>query len=276
MNPTETALAGDELLAAVTDAMVTFHERYHGRKPGSAKSQLRGDDLLACVLGGVYTEVEKTMIELERATVVQETRSALQEAMQQRFIAQVSASRGGGCVPSSRTVMSGPIWRSRSSCSSRGRSGRTSRRGEKPLRLPTEGIRSEVRPRAWQRSVTSESLIEPLEESPNVLPRPTAAPPVLSRGSAGIPLVRCRPAGRRRAHAPRRSRRCPGSRAPLRTPRCARLLPREQRRTVELAYFDGRTHREIAGLLDLPVGTVKGRLRLGLDKLRQALAAEAA
>jgi RNA polymerase sigma-70 factor (ECF subfamily) len=45
---------------------------------------------------------------------------------------------------------------------------------------------------------------------------------------------------------------------------------------VELAYFDGRTHREIAGLLDLPVGTVKGRLRLGLDKLRQALAAEAA
>ncbi len=60
MNPTETALAGDELLAAVTDAMVTFHERHHGRKPGSAKSQLMGDDLLACVLGGVYTEVEKT------------------------------------------------------------------------------------------------------------------------------------------------------------------------------------------------------------------------
>jgi hypothetical protein len=60
VNPTETALAGDELLAAVTDAMVTFHERYHGRKPGSAKSQLMGDDLLACVLGGVYTEVEKT------------------------------------------------------------------------------------------------------------------------------------------------------------------------------------------------------------------------
>lgn len=54
------------------------------------------------------------------------------------------------------------------------------------------------------------------------------------------------------------------------------ILPREQRRTVELAYLDGRTHREIAGLLDLPVGTVKGRLRLGLDKLRQALAAEAA
>lgn len=53
-------------------------------------------------------------------------------------------------------------------------------------------------------------------------------------------------------------------------------IPSEQRRTVELAYFDGRTHREIAGLLDLPVGTVKGRLGLGLDKLRQALAAEAA
>jgi uncharacterized protein YbcI len=94
VNPTETALAGDELLATVTDAMVTFHERYHGRKPGSAKSQLMGDDLLACVLGGVYTEVEKTMIELERATVVQETRSAFQEAMQQRFIAQVERLSG--------------------------------------------------------------------------------------------------------------------------------------------------------------------------------------
>jgi len=45
-----------------------------------------GDDLLACVLGGVYTDVEQTMIELERSTVVQETRSAFQNTMQNLFI----------------------------------------------------------------------------------------------------------------------------------------------------------------------------------------------
>ncbi|HSS57339.1 MAG TPA: hypothetical protein VLK59_04980 [Solirubrobacteraceae bacterium] len=51
-------LTGDDLLAAVTDAMVGLHERYHHRAPVTAKSLLLGDDLLACVLGGVYTEVE--------------------------------------------------------------------------------------------------------------------------------------------------------------------------------------------------------------------------
>ena len=48
-----------------------------------------GDDLLICVLGGVYTDVEMTMIELQRSTIVQETRSAFQTAMQRRFIDQV-------------------------------------------------------------------------------------------------------------------------------------------------------------------------------------------
>ena len=49
-------------------------------------------------------------------------------------------------------------------------------------------------------------------------------------------------------------------------------LPNEQRTTIELAYFGGCSHSEIAGLLRIPLGTVKGRLRLGLDKLRVALA----
>jgi len=55
----------------------------------SAKSLLLGNDLLACVMGGVYTDVEKTMIELQRSTIVQETRNAFQEAMRDRFIRQV-------------------------------------------------------------------------------------------------------------------------------------------------------------------------------------------
>jgi hypothetical protein len=50
-------LTGDDLLAAVTDAMVALHERHHHRTPATAKTLLLGSDLLACVLGGVYTDV---------------------------------------------------------------------------------------------------------------------------------------------------------------------------------------------------------------------------
>jgi RNA polymerase sigma-70 factor (ECF subfamily) len=48
-------------------------------------------------------------------------------------------------------------------------------------------------------------------------------------------------------------------------------LPAEQRQVIELAYFGGFTHRQIAAMLKLPAGTVKGRMRLGLTKLRRAL-----
>lgn len=53
-------------------------------------------------------------------------------------------------------------------------------------------------------------------------------------------------------------------------------LPSDQRRVIELAYFGGFTHSEIADMLQLPAGTVKGRMRLGLSKLRIALGAEGA
>jgi uncharacterized protein YbcI len=87
-------LTGDALLVAVTEAMIALHERYHHRAPVTAKTVLLGDDLLACVLGGVYTDVEKTMIELQCSTTVQETRSAFQNAMQHKFIAAVEALTG--------------------------------------------------------------------------------------------------------------------------------------------------------------------------------------
>lgn len=48
-------------------------------------------------------------------------------------------------------------------------------------------------------------------------------------------------------------------------------LPVDQRRVIELAYFGGFTHTEISEMLELPAGTVKGRMRLGLSKLRLAL-----
>ena len=85
---------GRALLAAVTDAMVALHERYYQRPPGTAKTRMMGDDLLACVLGGVYTDVEKTLIELERDPIVRDNRSAFQAAMEHRFIDEVERLSG--------------------------------------------------------------------------------------------------------------------------------------------------------------------------------------
>jgi RNA polymerase sigma-70 factor (ECF subfamily) len=53
--------------------------------------------------------------------------------------------------------------------------------------------------------------------------------------------------------------------------RAMEVLPSEQVQVIELAYFGGFTHTEIADMLDTPVGTVKGRMRLGLKKLRVQL-----
>ena len=48
-------------------------------------------------------------------------------------------------------------------------------------------------------------------------------------------------------------------------------VPDDQRRAIEMAYFEGLTHVEIAEALSMPLGTVKSRLRLGLEKMRTAL-----
>jgi hypothetical protein len=50
---------------------------------------MMGEDLLACILGDVSTDVEKTMIELQRQALVHQTRSGFQQAMEHRFITQV-------------------------------------------------------------------------------------------------------------------------------------------------------------------------------------------
>jgi RNA polymerase sigma-70 factor (ECF subfamily) len=48
-------------------------------------------------------------------------------------------------------------------------------------------------------------------------------------------------------------------------------LPAEQRQVVELAYFCGYTQREIADMVQVPLGTIKGRTRLALEKLSSYL-----
>jgi len=49
------------------------------------------------------------------------------------------------------------------------------------------------------------------------------------------------------------------------------LLPREQRAAVELAYFEGMTHSEIAERTGDPLGTVKTRLRSAMETLKRTL-----
>ncbi len=51
-------------------------------------------------------------------------------------------------------------------------------------------------------------------------------------------------------------------------------LPEVQKRTLELAYFGGMTHMEIAEQMKVPLGTVKGRLRLAMEKLRELITAK--
>lgn len=48
-------------------------------------------------------------------------------------------------------------------------------------------------------------------------------------------------------------------------------LPDEQRQTIELAYFSGYTHTQISEMMNVPLGTVKGRMRIGLHKLKALL-----
>jgi RNA polymerase sigma-70 factor (ECF subfamily) len=50
-----------------------------------------------------------------------------------------------------------------------------------------------------------------------------------------------------------------------------RHLPPEQRRAIELCYFEGYTHQEIADKLEIPLGTLKSRILLGLKKLRDMM-----
>jgi uncharacterized protein YbcI len=87
-------LTGDALLEAVSESMAVLHERYYHRRPVSVTTRLMSNELLACVMGGAHTDVEQTIVDLGRQTIVQQGRSAFQDAMGPRFISEVERLSG--------------------------------------------------------------------------------------------------------------------------------------------------------------------------------------
>lgn len=94
MSAANDVLAGDEVLVAVTDAMVEFHHRYYPGQPVTGKARLLSEKLVVCVLGSVGSVVEQALIELQGKPILQETRSPFQDAMQHEFIAAVERLSG--------------------------------------------------------------------------------------------------------------------------------------------------------------------------------------
>lgn len=94
MSSDELPLTGGALLNAVTDAVVAIHLRYHGRVPATARTTLMGDDLLSCVLGGIYTEVEKTLIEIDGPREVHATRQRFQDTIRPKLMSTIEQLSG--------------------------------------------------------------------------------------------------------------------------------------------------------------------------------------
>jgi uncharacterized protein YbcI len=73
-----------KLAAAISNAIVGIHRQYFGRGASRARTVM-GADYVICFLEDIYTPVERTLIEAGRFPAVQETRSAFQDTMRDKF-----------------------------------------------------------------------------------------------------------------------------------------------------------------------------------------------
>jgi uncharacterized protein YbcI len=85
-NPHPSALGPQ--LAEVTNAIVRLQRRHYGKGPTRSKSFLL-DDVLVCISRDVLTTVERTLVEAGEHSKVRETRLAYEDAMRERFVAEV-------------------------------------------------------------------------------------------------------------------------------------------------------------------------------------------
>ena len=139
------------------------------------------------------------------------------------------------------------------------------RRGRDPGGVPLDlAQRRPLRPRPRQRPrVDARDRPQPGDRraAPRLAARRRSSTSTTSRCSRAS-----RPASCTDAEAIRRET------ARARPRRAAASCPREQSKVIGLAYFGGFSHSEIAEMLGMPLGTVKGRMRLGLEKIRVTLA----
>jgi len=73
-----------KLAAAISNVIVGIHRQYFGRGASRARTVM-GADYVICFMEDIYTPVERTLIEAGRFPAVQETRSAFQETMREKF-----------------------------------------------------------------------------------------------------------------------------------------------------------------------------------------------
>jgi len=86
---TATRREGGELLASISRRIVQLLARHAGKGPTKCKTHWAGPDLLVVVLGGGYTEAERTLYERGHAEDVRAYRSAIQEALSEDMTAEV-------------------------------------------------------------------------------------------------------------------------------------------------------------------------------------------
>lgn len=95
---TATRLDGGELLAGISRRIVQLLARHAGKGPTRCKTHWAGPDMLVVVLGGGYTEAERTLYERGRADEVRAYRSAIQEVLREDMSGEVEELTGRGVV----------------------------------------------------------------------------------------------------------------------------------------------------------------------------------
>lgn len=82
-----------KISATVSNAIAGIHREHYGRGASRARTVM-GEDYVICFLEGIYTPVEKTLIDAGRFDAVRETREAFQETMRENFCAAVEQATG--------------------------------------------------------------------------------------------------------------------------------------------------------------------------------------